>query len=72
MQFYSWEEKSEEENKWKKKVTCYFKLLKTRRTFRSGCTPKFEPLKNKRKFKTLKPDELKFIPLKSNAKQESA
>ena len=43
-----------------------FNWLKVIGTFRSECTPKFEHLKNKRKFKPLKANELKFVPLKSN------
>lgn len=35
------------------------------RTFKSGDTPKFEPLKTKQKFESLKADELKFVHFKS-------
>ena len=35
-------------------------------TFKSGGTLKFEPLKVKRKFKSLKADELKFVPFELN------
>ena len=41
------------------KATCFwrrrnlFNRLKVKRTFKSGDIPKFEPLKNKRKFKPL-------------------
>ena len=43
-----------------------FQVTKTRRTFKSGWGIKFEPLKNKKKFKLLKADDLKFVPFKSN------
>ena len=39
--------------------------VKVKRTFKSGGTPKFEPLKDKRKFEPLKANETKFIPFKS-------
>ena len=56
-------------------ATCFwrrrnlFNSLKVKRTFKSGGTPKFEPLKNKRKFELLKANETKFIPFKLNFPQ---
>ena len=43
-----------------------FQVTKIGRTFKSEGTLKFEPLKNKWKFKSLKANELKFVPFKSN------
>ena len=43
-----------------------FQLVKGNRTFKSGGTQRFEPKKNKWKFKPLKAEETKFVPLKSN------
>ena len=42
-----------------------FQVIKIGGTFKSGGTPKFEPLKNKWKFEPLKANETKFIPFKS-------
>ena len=41
-----------------------FNRLKVIGTFRNECNPKYEPLKNKQKFKPLKANELKFCTFK--------
>ena len=41
-------------------------IFQVSKTFKSGGTPKFKPLKNKRNFEPLKANELNFIPFKSN------
>ena len=52
-------------NQVEEKVNLIFQVTKTGGTFKSGGTPKFEPLKNKLKFEPLKANETKFIPFNS-------
>ena len=49
-----------------KKGNLIFQLTKIGGIFKSGGTSKFEPLKDKRKFKPLKTNETKFISFKFN------